>query len=152
VCMDMGHFHPTETVSSKLTSYLVFDRQVMLHVSRPVRWDSDHAVTLDDEVKEVMLEIARHDAFDKIHIGTDYFDGSINRIAATALGARNVKKAILYALLEPTKILTGYEEKDDLVSRLVYSEEEKTMPFGLVWDMFCEQQGVAGRNWLKEII
>lgn len=152
VCMDMGHFHPTEVVSGKLTSYLAFGREVMLHVSRPVRWDSDHVVALDDEVKEVMLEIARNNAFDKIHIGTDYFDGSINRIAATAIGARNVKKALLYALLEPTKMLEEYEEKDDLVSRFAYVEESKTLPFGLVWDMFCEQQGVPGSDWLKTVL
>lgn len=151
VCMDMGHYHPTEVVSGKLSSYLAFDREVMLHVSRPVRWDSDHVVALDDEVKEVMLEIARQNAFDRIHIGTDYFDGSINRIAATVIGARNVKKALLYALLEPSVLLKRLEEKDDLVSRLAYVEESKSLPFGLVWDMFCEQQGVPGSDWMSWI-
>lgn len=152
VCMDMGHFHPTEVVSAKLSSYLVFGRHVQLHVSRGVRWDSDHVVTLDDELKEVMLEIKRQNAFDKVHIGTDYFDGSINRIAAQALGARSVKKAILYALLEPTKQLQEYEETGDLVRRLVYSEEEKTLPFGLVWEQFCEMNNVPGTNWLESIL
>ncbi|MCI8745640.1 MAG: L-rhamnose isomerase [Lachnospiraceae bacterium] len=152
VCMDMGHFHPTEAVSSKLSSYLVFDRQVQLHVSRPVRWDSDHVVVLDDELKEVMLEIKRQNAFDKVHIGTDYFDGSINRIAAQALGARSVKKALLYALLEPTDKLKEYEEADDLVRRLVYSEEHKAMPFGLVWEQFCEMNNVPGSDWLEKVL
>ena len=149
VCMDMGHFHPTEVVSAKLSSYLVFGRQVQLHVSRPVRWDSDHVVTLDDELKEVMLEIKRQNAFEKVHISTDYFDGSINRIVAQALGARNVKRAMLYALLEPTGQLKEYEEKDDLVRRLAYSEEQKNLPFGLVWDYFCEMNQVPGSDWME---
>lgn len=152
VCMDMGHFHPTEVVSSKLASYLTFNKDVMLHVSRPVRWDSDHAVTLDDELKEVMLEISRHNAFDKVHIGTDYFDGSINRVVAQALGARSVKKALMYALLEPSDTLKAYERNGDLVRRLVYSEETKTMPFGLVWDMYCEMHNVPGSNWAEHIL
>ena len=152
VCMDMGHFHPTEAVSAKLSSYLVFGRQVQLHVSRPVRWDSDHVVILDDELKEVMLEIKRQNAFDRVHIGTDYFDGSINRIAAQVLGARSIKKAILYALLEPTEQLKKYEEEGNLVSRLVYSEEQKTKPFGLVWEYFCEKNNVPGENWLNKIL
>ena len=99
-----------------------------------------------------MLEIKRQNAFDKVHIGTDYFDGSINRIAAQALGARSVKKAILYALLEPTKQLREYEETDDLVRRLVYSEEEKTLPFGLVWEQFCEMNNVPGADWLEKVL
>lgn len=152
VCMDMGHFHPTEQVSTKLTAYLAFGKGVMLHVSRPVRWDSDHVVILDDELKEVMLEISRQNAFDKVHIGTDYFDGSINRIVAQALGARSVKKALLYALLEPTAQLKAYEKQGDLVRRLVYSEEEKTMPFGLVWDMYCEMHNVPGRDWAEGVL
>jgi len=150
VCMDMGHFHPTETVSAKLTSYIVFGQHVMLHVSRPVRWDSDHVVSFDDETREVMLEIARSDAFDIVHIGTDYFDASINRVAATVLGARNVKKAILCALLEPAKLLKGFEEKGDLTKRLAYIEEQKSLPFGSVWNMFCEQEGVPSVRWMDE--
>jgi L-rhamnose isomerase len=150
VCMDMGHFHPTETVSAKLTAYIALGQQVMLHVSRPVRWDSDHVVSFDDETREVMLEIARSDAFDTVHIGTDYFDASINRIAATVLGARNVKKAILYALLEPTKLLKELEEKGDLTKRLAYVEEQKSLPFGSVWNMFCEQEGVPSVRWMDE--
>lgn len=152
VCMDMGHFHPTETVSAKLSSYLVFDREIQLHVSRGVRWDSDHVVALDDELKEVMLEIKRQNAFTKVHIGTDYFDGSINRIAAQAMGARNVKRALLYALLEPTKKLKEYEEKGDLVRRLACSEEVKQLPFGIVWEEFCARNNVPGSEWVEEAL
>ena len=152
VCMDMGHFHPTEQVSSKLSAYLAFGQEVMLHVSRPVRWDSDHVVVLDDELKEVMLEIRRQNAFGRVHIGTDYFDGSINRVVAQALGARSVKKALLYALLEPTDQLKKYERQGDLARRLVYSEEEKTMPFGLVWDLYCLRHNVPGRDWAEDVL
>lgn len=109
-------------------------------------------VTLDDELKEVMLEIKRQNAFDKVHIGTDYFDGSINRIAAQALGARSVKKAMLYALLEPTEQLKKFEEADDLVRRLTYCEEQKTLPFGLVWDKFCEMNNVPGSDWMEKVL
>lgn len=149
ICMDTGHFHPTEQVSAKLTAYLAFGKEVMLHISRPMRWDSDHVVILDDEVKEVMLEICRQKAWDKVHVGTDYFDASINRIVAEALGARSVKKALLYALLEPTDKLKQYESEGDLVRRLVYSEEDKTMPFGLVWDKYCEKWDVPGHDWAE---
>ncbi len=151
VCMDMGHFHPTEQISAKLTAFSVFGKDVMLHVSRPVRWDSDHVVILDDELKEVMLEIARHRLFDTVHIGTDYFDGSINRIAAQALGPRSIKKALLYALLEPTERLAAYEKAGDFTRRLAYCEEMKALPFGLVWDMYCERCGVAGRDWVERV-
>ena len=111
ICMDAGHFHPTEVISDKLSSYLAFDKKVMLHVSRPVRWDSDHVVMFDDETKAIMQEIVRYDALDRVHIGTDYFDASINRIAATVIGARNAKKALLYALLQPNKALMGGRSK-----------------------------------------
>ena len=151
VCMDMGHFHPTEVVSAKLSSFIAFQREVMLHISRPVRWDSDHVVTLDDELKEVMLEIARHNAFHLVHIGSDYFDASINRIAATVIGARNIKKALLYALLEPTNELKHMEARGDLTARLNAVEEGKLMPFGMVWDEFCERCGMPGRDWYKAV-
>lgn len=151
ICMDMGHFHPTETVSSKLTSYWAFDQKVMLHISRPVRWDSDHVVIVDDETKSVMQEVVRADAFDKTYLGTDYFDASINRIAATVLGARSIKKALLYALLEPTDTLKKAEQKDDFTKRLVLLEEYKCLPFEVVWAMFCEQENVPNANWLSEI-
>lgn len=150
-CMDTGHFHPTELVSSKLTSYLACGQEVMLHVSRPVRWDSDHVVILDDECLALMQEIARYDAFDKIHIGLDYFDASINRIAATVLGARSVKQALLCALLEPTEELKTYEAEGNLTARIVLLERQKAMPFGLVWEYYCEQRGMPGRDWARKI-
>lgn len=150
VCMDAGHFHPTEQISAKISSYLVFGQELMLHVSRPVRWDSDHVVMLDDETKAIMQEIVRYNAMDKVHIGLDYFDASINRIAATAIGARNARKALLLALLEPSEELIRIEREGNLTRRLALSEEMKSMPFGLVWDQFCEMEGVPGRNWLDK--
>lgn len=142
ICLDMGHFHPTESVSAKFSSYLAFGQEIMTHISRPVRWDSDHVVSLDDEAKAVMQEIVRCNALDKVHIGTDYFDASIDRIKATVTGARNVRKALLLALLEPTEKLRKLEAEGDLTGRFVLSEEIKTMPAGLVWEMFCEQENV----------
>ena len=142
ICLDMGHFHPTESVSAKFSSYLAFGQEIMTHISRPVRWDSDHVVSLDDEAKAVMQEIVRCNALEKVHIGTDYFDASIDRIKATVTGARNVRKALLLALLEPTEKLRKLEAEGDLTGRFVLSEEIKTMPAGLVWEMFCEQENV----------
>ena len=150
ICMDMGHYHPTEVVSQKLSSYLVFGKEVMLHVSRPVRWDSDHVVIFDDELKEVMLEIKRANAFDKVHIGSDYFDASINRVAATVIGARAIKKAILYALLEPTDELKKIEESGNFTRRLETVEEIKMLPFGLVWEEFCRRNDTPCDNWLEK--
>ena len=149
LCMDVGHFHPTETVSSKISSYLAFGQELMLHVSRPVRWDSDHVVILDDETKALMAEIVRYDALDKVNIGTDFFDASINRIAATAIGGRNAKKALMLGLLEPTKELIKVEAEDNLTKRLALYEETKSMPFGLVWDMFCEMENVPKSDWIN---
>lgn len=151
ICMDAGHFHPTELVSQKISSYLAFDREIMLHVSRPVRWDSDHVVLFDDETKAIMQEIVRYDALDKVHIGLDFFDASIDRISATVIGARNAKKALLSALLEPNKELMKIEKEDNLTKRLALSEEIKSLPFGLVWDMFCEMENVPNSEWVKEI-
>lgn len=151
ICMDAGHFHPTELVSQKIASYLAFDKEIMLHVSRPVRWDSDHVVLFDDETKAIMQEIVRYDALDKVHIGLDFFDASIDRISATVIGARNAKKALLSALLEPTEELMKIEIEDNLTKRLALSEEIKSLPFGLVWDMFCEMENVPNSEWVKEI-
>lgn len=151
LCMDAGHFHPTETVSSKISSYLAFDQELMLHVSRPVRWDSDHVVMLDDETKAIMQEIVRYDALDKVHIGLDFFDASINRIAATVIGARNARKALLMAMLEPSEELIKIEMEDNFTKRLALSEEMKTMPFGLVWDMLCEMENVPGSTWVNNL-
>lgn len=152
ICMDMGHFHPTELVSAKLSSYLAFDQEIMLHVSRPVRWDSDHVVALDDETKAVMEEIARYNAFDRVHIGTDFFDASINRIAATVIGARNVRKALLCALLQPVDTLKQAETDGDTTKRLALLEELKTLPAGLVWERFCEEENVPGSNWYSDLM
>lgn len=151
ICMDAGHFHPTEVVSQKISSYLAFGREIMLHVSRPVRWDSDHVVMFDDETKAIMQEVVRYDALDKVHIGLDFFDASIERISATVIGARNAKKALLSALLEPSEELIKAEKEDNLTKRLALSEEVKSLPFGLVWDMFCEMENVTSSEWVKEI-
>ncbi|MGL5955009.1 MAG: L-rhamnose isomerase [Brevinema sp.] len=151
VCMDVGHYHPTETISSKIAAYLAFNQKLMLHVSRPVRWDSDHVVLLDEETKSIMEEIARYNAFDRVFIGMDFFDASINRISATAIGGRNTKKAILLALLQPTKELIKIEQEGNLTKRLALMEELKSLPFGLVWDMFCEQENVPAKEWIKNL-
>lgn len=149
VCMDAGHFHPTETVSSKISSYLAFNQQLMLHVSRPVRWDSDHVVIVDDETKAIMEEIVRCDGLDKVHIGLDYFDASIDRVTAMVIGARCARKALLLALLQPTAELKKLELEGNLTKRLAMLEELKSLPFGLVWDMFCEMEQVPGKEWIK---
>lgn len=151
ICMDAGHFHPTEVISDKLSAYLCFGKEIMLHVSRPVRWDSDHVVVLDDETKAIMQEIVRCNALERVHIGTDYFDASIHRVAATVIGARNTKKALLYALLQPDYMLKHVEKSGDYTKRLALLEEAKTLPFGLVWDMFCEREGVCGSSWIEKI-
>lgn len=149
ICMDAGHFHPTEVISSKLSSYLAFDQEIMLHVSRPVRWDSDHVTILDDETKAIMEEIARCDAFDKVHIGLDFFDGSINRIAATAIGGRSAKKAIMLALLQPTEELKEAEASGNFTKRLALLEEVKGLPFGFVWAKYCQDCGCAQDDWIR---
>lgn len=152
LCMDAGHFHPTEVVSSKISSYLTFDKELMLHLSRPVRWDSDHVIVVDDELKAIMEEIVRNDALDKVHIGLDFFDASINRISGTVIGARNARKALLMALLQPTKQLKAVEFDDDFTKRLALLEEMKTMPFGFVWDMLCEEEQVSGSDWINKVL
>lgn len=147
LCMDTGHYHPTEVVSSKVSAYLAFDRELMLHVSRPVRWDSDHVVVLDDETRNLMREIVASKGLDRVHIGTDFFDGSLDRIQATILGARSVRKALLLALLQPQEKLAQMEHSGDFTGRLILNEELKALPFGLVWDMFCEQNNMPARQW-----
>lgn len=152
VTLDSGHFHPTEVISDKLSSLLLFTPELLLHVSRPVRWDSDHVVILDDELKAIALEILRHGFENRVHIGLDYFDASINRIAAWATGARNMEKALLLAALEPSEKLASLENKRDYTSRLVLTEEYKTYPFGAVWEEYCERQGVlSGIEWLDDV-
>ncbi len=149
ICMDAGHFHPTEVISSKLSSYLAFGQEIMLHVSRPVRWDSDHVTILDDETKAIMEEIVRCDALDRVHIGLDFFDGSINRIAATAIGGRSAKKALLLALLQPTEELKQAEYAGDYTKRLAMSEEIKALPFGFVWAKYCDICNCEQDTWIR---
>lgn len=152
VTLDAGHFHPTEVISDKISSLMIFAKDILLHVSRPVRWDSDHVVIFDDELKNIALEIIRNGFEDRVHIGLDFFDGSINRIAAWTIGMRNMQKALLYALLEPTETLKKFELEGDFTSRLAILEECKTYPFEAVWDYYCEQCGVPVRSeWLADV-
>lgn len=152
ICLDAGHFHPTEVVSNKLSALSIFANGMLLHVSRPVRWDSDHVVTLDDELLEIARELITHDLLPKTAIGLDFFDASINRIAAWVIGTRNMQKALLRSMLEPTDQLKQMELAGDYTSRLALREELKMYPFGTVWDYFCEQQGVPVREqWLQEV-
>ncbi|MBQ5762311.1 MAG: L-rhamnose isomerase [Clostridia bacterium] len=152
VCLDAGHFHPTEVISDKLSAVFCFSKEVLLHVSRPVRWDSDHVIVLNDELKNIAEELVRNNFVEKTHIGLDFFDASINRIAAWVIGMRNMQKALLLALLEPTAMLKDYEVSFDFTSRLAILEEIKTLPAGAVWDYFCEINNVpVGEAWLKEV-
>lgn len=149
--LDAGHFHPTEFISDKISTALLFMPEILLHVSRPVRWDSDHVVTYDDELRAIACEILRAGE-EKVHIGLDFFDASINRIAAWVIGTRNMQKALLFAALEPSALLREFEEKGDFTSRLALMEEIKTLPFSDVWQHYCETEGVpAGGEWLDEI-
>ena len=152
LCLDTGHFHPTEVVSDKICSVMEFLDRILLHVSRGVRWDSDHVVILSDELRAICEEIVRGDFLERIHIGLDFFDASINRVAAWVIGTRCMLKALLIALLEPTKKLRAFERDGDFTSRLAMLEELKTMPFGAVWDYYCIKKNVpTGPDWLKEV-
>lgn len=150
--LDAGHYHPTETIADKLSAVLMSVDRVLLHVSRGVRWDSDHVVTLTDEVHAVAQELVRNDLLARTHLGLDYFDASINRVAAWVIGARNLLKAMLAAMLEPTDRLRQAEADGDFTTRLALLEEAKTLPFAAVWDYHCQAQGVpAGEGWLAEV-
>ncbi len=150
--MDNGHYHPTELVSDKIPSLLLFNERIALHVTRPVRWDSDHVVIFDDETKEIAKEIVRNDALGRVFIALDYFDASINRIAAWVIGARNLQKALLNALLMPNEKLAKLQSKSDFTHVLALSEEFKTFPFGSVWEEYCDRCGViSGPEWLREV-
>ena len=150
--LDAGHYHPTEVISDKISSVLLYLDDILLHVSRPVRWDSDHVVILDDELRAIAQEILRNHFEGRVHIGLDYFDASINRIAAWAIGSRNMQKALLLAALEPTEKLRECEHSFDYTTRLAVLEEMKTMPFGAVWEEYCERCGVpAGMEWLDDV-
>ncbi len=152
LCLDAGHFHPTETVSYKLSALLCYLKEMLLHVSRPVRWDSDHVVLFDEETQRIMREVVRADALDRVYIATDYFDASINRIAAWCIGARNTKKALLQALLEPTQRLREMAQDGDLTGVLVLSQEALTLPLGIVWDYYCQSRGVLRGDGLMNSI
>ncbi|RCX13222.1 L-rhamnose isomerase [Anaerobacterium chartisolvens] len=152
LCLDAGHFHPTEVISDKISSVLTFSEEVLLHVSRGVRWDSDHVVILNDELMAIAQEVKRCDAYGRIHFGLDFFDASINRITAWVTGTRAALKAIILSLLEPTEMLVEAEEKGDLGGRLALLEELKSLPFGAVWDKYCHNEGVpAGAGWLNSV-
>ena len=151
-CLDAGHFHPTESIADKISSLFQYVPRVLLHVSRGVRWDSDHVVTLTDDLHAIAQELVRGAFLPRTHLGLDYFDASINRVAAWVIGTRNFLKALLIAMLEPIDKLRAAENSGDLTTRLALQEEAKTMPFGAVWDAYCEQQNVPiGEAWLAEV-
>ena len=152
LCLDTGHFHPTEVISDKISSVLTFIDELLLHVSRGVRWDSDHVVILSDELLAIAKEIVRGDYLERVHIGLDFFDASINRVAAWVIGVRCMLKALLIALLEPTDALRQMETSGDFTSRLAMLEELKTLPFGTVWDYYCLKADVPiGPAWLQTV-
>ena len=151
-CLDAGHFHPTEGIADKISSVLMYVPELLLHVSRGVRWDSDHVVTYNDDVQAIMQELVRCDCLDRVRIGLDFFDASINRVAAWAIGARNTLKALLAALLEPTEKLQQLERDGDYTGRLAFMEELKTMPLAAVWDHYCRSSGApVGLEWLGRV-
>lgn len=150
--LDMGHFHPTESVADKISALLMFLKRILIHVSRGVRWDSDHVVILDDAVRAVADETARAGAWERVGFALDYFDASINRVAAWVIGARAAQKAILLSLLFPTEMLLKEETAGDATARLALMEEAKALPFGAVWDTYCLSQGVPpGSQWLSKV-
>lgn len=152
ICLDAGHFHPTEVISNKLSSLALFSKGIMLHVSRPVRWDSDHVVLMDDELQDIAKELVRNDLLSRTNIGLDFFDATINRIAAWVIGTRNTQKALLKAMLEPIQDLKEMELEFAFTKRMAYTEELKDFPYADVWNYFCEQNGVpVGLGWLEEV-
>ena len=147
--LDSGHFHPTETIADKISAVLLYLDEMLLHVSRGIRWDSDHVVIFNDDLRAIAEEVVRGGFLDRVHIGLDYFDASINRVAAWVIGMRAMLKALLLALLEPTAKLRELEQSGDFTARLAMIEELKTLPAGAVWDYYCLQQGVpVGAAWL----
>ena len=151
--MDAGHYHPTEVISDKISALLTYDDKIALHVSRPVRWDSDHVVIFDDETKEIAREIVRCDALDRVFIALDYFDASINRIAAWTTGFRSMQKALLYALLQPCEEMKALQDKQDFSRLLVMQEELKFYPFGEIWTEYCNRFGApADGAWFEDVL
>jgi len=152
VCLDAGHYHPTESMADKISSVMCHLEEILLHVSRGVRWDSDHVVTLTDDLRNTAEEIVRGNFLKRVHIGLDFFDASINRIAAWVIGTRAMLKALLISLLEPYATLQKLENAGDFTSRLALMEENKALPFGAVWDHYCQTQNVpSAANWLAEV-
>ena len=149
--MDNGHYHPTEVVSDKISALLLFNEKIALHITRPVRWDSDHVVLFDDETKEIAKEIVRNDALDRVFIATDYFDASINRISAWITGVRNIQKALLFALLQPSETLKTLQDEHRLTEVMALSEELKTAPIGDVWEEFLNRENVKV-NYIDEVL
>jgi L-rhamnose isomerase len=151
LCLDAGHYHPTEGIADKISSVMQYLPEILLHVSRGVRWDSDHVVILNDDLLAIAREIAVNGYTERVHIGLDYFDASINRVAAWTIGTRNMIRALLIALLEPPAIKAA-EAAGDFTTRLALQEEAKTLPIGAVWDFYCESKGVpVGEQWLAEV-
>ena len=152
LCLDAGHFHPTETISDKISSVLAFLDRMLLHVSRGVRWDSDHVVIVNDELRAISEELVRGEFLGRVHVGLDFFDASINRVAAWVIGTRAMLRSLLTALLEPTERLRKLEAAGDFTSRLAILEELKALPAGAVWDRYCAEKGVpVGEAWLEEV-
>jgi L-rhamnose isomerase len=152
LCLDAGHFHPTEVISDKISAVMQYVDRLLLHVSRGVRWDSDHVVTLNDELQAIAHELVRGEFFDRVHLGLDFFDASINRVAAWVIGTRCMIKALLLAMVEPTERLRGFETTGDFTSRLALLEEAKTLPWGAVWDYYCLTSRVpVGDAWLQVV-
>lgn len=150
--LDAGHFHPTEVISDKIPSMLLFSDKLALHVSRPIRWDSDHVIRFDDELREIAKEVVRCDALGRVYLALDYFDASINRIAAWVIGMRNMQKALLYALLLPNAELKELQDESRFSELLAKQEEFKTFPYGAVWNYFCKKNNVpVGDAWLAEV-
>ena len=151
--MDNGHYHPTEVVSDKIPALLCFFPEIALHITRPIRWDSDHVVLFDDETKEMAKEIVRCNGLDRTYMALDYFDASINRISAWVVGFRSWQKALLSALLTPSEMLQRLQDEADMTRLMVMQEEMKTLPFGDVWTKYCEACGVAAdESWLDDVL
>lgn len=152
LCLDAGHFHPTEVISDKISACSLYVQDLLLHVTRPIRWDSDHVVSFDDETQAIMREIVRNELSDRVAIGLDFFDASINRIAAWVIGTRNAQKALLKALLEPTEKLHQLEQEFDYTSRFALIEEAHSLPWTAVWDYHCLQHNVpVGFDWINNV-
>ncbi len=150
LCLDMGHFHPTETIADKLSALLQFHESLLLHVSRPIRWDSDHVVVFNDDLRAVFQELVRGEALSRVRVALDYFDASINRVSAYCIGIRATRKAVLYALLEPIHLYQQMENTGRLDAKLAWMEEAKTLPFGAIWDEACARADVPGAGWIDE--